>query len=91
MASLHIHEQARKAMQRYACRDLSGKERIVMEGLVEQFFTEQADQLPPGEVMRHMATPMQALAWFNPFLCQTYWNHCCTGGASRDADACPIN
>ena len=84
-----IH-QARRSMQRYACRDLRGAERDEMQRLVERFFDEHAPNWSDAEIMQHMATPMQALAWFNPFLCKTFWNHCCTGAMPHDSDTCEL-
>ena len=82
--------QAKRSMTRYACRNLYGEEREEMQRLVERFFAEQTGNLSESEIMQHMATPMQALAWFNPFLCQTFWNHCCTGTMPQDADTCEM-
>ena len=90
MRTEDLVNQAQAIMARYVCRDLSGRERVAMQRLVERFFAERAGRLSPSEIMDHLATPMQALAWFSPFLCQTYWKHCCTDGLPHDEAACQL-
>lgn len=83
-------KQAEQIMKRYACRGLSGEERVEMQGMVERFFAERAGHVSQSEIMEHMATPMKALAWFNPFLCQTFWEHCCNSVLPQDESACQL-
>ena len=71
--------QAQKIMTRYACRDLEGEERQAMVGMVRRFFSDRVSGPDNAAVMDRMATPMEALAWFNAYLCETFWRRCCSG------------
>ena len=83
-------DQARKIMAAYACRDLDAEERGKIEAQVQQFFADQAGRLSESEIMDHMATPMKALAWFNTYICESFWNRCCSSVIPDNTDTCSL-
>ena len=81
---------AKKIMATYACRDLDAGERGKIEAQVQKFFADQAGRLSESEIMDHMATPMKALAWFNTYICESFWNRCCSGVIPDNTDTCAL-
>lgn len=79
MKTHDLMDQAQKILTAYACRDLNGEERQEMTRRVGEFFSDRVSRLSKSEIMENMATPMKALAWFNAYLCEAFWNHCCSG------------
>ena len=84
-------KQAQRIMTRYVCRGLDQEESAAMAGEVQRFFEEQVSALGKTEIMDHMRTPMQALAWFNTFRCLQFWDNCCSGAMPEYADACTLS
>ena len=90
MKTQNLMDQAQKIMVTYVCKDKDGEERMEMNSLVQRFFTDHVGRLNNSEIMDHMATPMKALNWFNSYLCETFWNRCCTGSMPDGADTCRL-
>ena len=90
MKTQNLMDQAQKIMTTCVCRDTDGEERLEMTRMVQRFFSDHVIHLDKSEIMAHMATPMKALEWFNGYLCQTFWNRCCTGPIPESVDTCQL-
>lgn len=90
MKRRNLMDQAQEIMTTYVCKDLDGEERSEMKRLVQRFFADIVSRLDESAIMDHMATPMKALAWFNAYRCESFWNRCCTGAMPDAADTCRL-
>ena len=90
MKTQNLMDQAQKIMTTCVCRDTDVEERLEMKRMVQRFFTDHVSRLDKSEIMDHMATPMKALDWFNSYLCETFWNRCCSGSVPDGADTCRL-
>ncbi len=88
MKTNDLMDQAKNTMITYVCRDLDGEEKTEMNQRVQRFFTERVSRLSKSEIMDNMATPMKALAWFNTYICESFWNRCCAGAIPDGSDTC---
>ena len=82
--------QAQRIMTMYACRGLDQEESAAITDEIRRFFEERVSVLGKADIMDHMRTPMQALAWFNTYRCLRFWDNCCTGAMPEYADACTL-
>jgi hypothetical protein len=82
--------QAQKALTRYASKGMDNPAKHEITEMVQRFFAERVSCLGKSEIMEHMATPMKALRWFNAYLCEKCWRHCCTDTEAENANTCAL-
>ena len=90
MNKKEMMSQAQKALTRYAIKGLDDPAKQEITQMVRHFFSERVSCLGKSEIMDHMATPMRALRWFNAYLCEKCWSHCCTDPETEDANTCAL-